>query len=186
VVASDEELDRLFAGATVHMQLYLLLCSDLAIRSGTAARLAPHDYDALRGELRFVTKLGEKLTLPVTAAITELLSMCDMDSPVPFVRQLHEMEKRGGASRVRDNNYTHTMQMEFKRLRERVGITRKLTPHDFRRTSAVKMYELTGDVCDVQALLGHRSMGSTIWYLDHDLKPVRLQNLEMIKRKVYA
>ena len=44
------------------------------------------------------------------------------------------------------------------------------------------MYELTGDLRAVQALLGHRTLIATIWYLDHDLKPVSRANLELIKR----
>jgi site-specific recombinase XerC len=44
------------------------------------------------------------------------------------------------------------------------------------------MLKQTKDVRDVQALLGHRSLQSTIWYLDHDLRPVALANLEAIKR----
>jgi integrase len=44
------------------------------------------------------------------------------------------------------------------------------------------MYQQTGDIRTVQALLGHRSMASTIWYLDHDLMPVPRATLELIKR----
>ena len=44
------------------------------------------------------------------------------------------------------------------------------------------MLRYSGDVRDVQALLGHRSLQSTIWYLDHDLRPVSLDALETIKR----
>jgi integrase len=73
------------------------------------------------------------------------------------------------------------MSMAYRRLLKTVGIKRKLTPHDFRRTTAVHLYEQTHDARDVQALLGHRSLGSTIWYLDHDLRPVNRNTLELIK-----
>jgi integrase len=44
------------------------------------------------------------------------------------------------------------------------------------------MYRHTSNVRKVQALLGHRSMQATIWYLDHDLEPVEAEDLETIKR----
>jgi site-specific recombinase XerD len=73
----------------------------------------------------------------------------------------------------------------FARLRLRAGIGRRITPHDLRRTTAVAMLESTADIRDVQALLGHRTLNSTIWYLDHDLRPVKRSVLELIKRPVW-
>ena len=68
----------------------------------------------------------------------------------------------------------------MRELRDRCGITRRVTPHDLRRTTAVALYEHTRDIRDVQALLTHRNMQSTIWYLDHDLKPISRDTLEVI------
>jgi len=166
------------------MRLWILFCSDLAIRSGTAALISPQNYDAQRGLLHFSTKLGEKLTLPVTAEITTMLQTCDLHDPTPFVRQLHRatLAKEGrGHELTTKATYPHTLGTAFIRLRRKLGITRKLTPHDFRRTTAVKLYEQTGDARDVQALLGHRTLASTIWYLDHDLRPVKRSILELVK-----
>lgn len=165
------------------MRLWLLLCSDLAIRSGTASRLGPSNYNAALRQLRFTTKLGERLTLPVTAEVAEYLDTCDLADTESFVRQLHRREPRHGTNKLSPKaNYAHTLGIAFIRLRKSIGITRKLTPHDFRRTTAVALYEHTHDARDVQALLGHRSLGSTIWYLDHDLMPVKRNTLELIKR----
>jgi site-specific recombinase XerC len=47
------------------------------------------------------------------------------------------------------------------------------------------MLELTRDIRDVQALLGHRSLQSTIWYLDHDLRPINRDNLEALKHPAW-
>jgi len=73
------------------------------------------------------------------------------------------------------------MRMHFQALCRSVGIDRRIIPHDLRRTTAVAMLELTGDVRDVQTLLGHRNLQSTLWYLDHDLRPVKRSSLELIK-----
>lgn len=40
----------------------------------------------------------------------------------------------------------------------------------------------THDLRDVQAFLGHLSLHSTVIYLDHDLRPVKRNMLELIKR----
>jgi integrase len=72
--------------------------------------------------------------------------------------------------------------VEFNQLRADVNITRRITPHDLRRTTATAMYRATRDVREVQALLTHKRLNSTIWYLDHNLTPVSRPTLELIKR----
>lgn len=172
----------LLTAAPAHMRLFILLCSDLAIRSGTAVRVGPENYDTAAAALRFTTKLGERLTLPVTAEIQSLIEQCNQDNPQSFVRQLHAGQPNSQLLSPRPGRYNHTISAAFCALRRSLGITRKLTPHDFRRTTAVRLYQETGDARDVQALLGHRSLASTIWYLDHDLRPVKRSILELIKR----
>jgi integrase len=184
VTATEEEKALLLTAAPPHMRLWILLCSDLAIRSGTSSRIAPQHYDPRRRTIQFTTKLGEKLTLPVTKEIGDLFDSCNLGNPQPFVRQLHHAlhpEWTPQYNLDSKSGYAHTLGVAFIRLRRSLGITRKLTPHDFRRTTAVKLYEATGDARDVQSLLGHRTLASTIWYLDHDLRPVSRANLELIK-----
>jgi integrase len=182
VTATDEERERILVAAPLHLRLFTLLCSDLAIRSGTAVRISPENYDPTQGELHFTTKLGERLTLPITAEIKALIGQCDLSNNQSFVRQLHTGQPNSNLLSTRPDRYKHTIGSAFRALCHSIGITRKLTPHDFRRTTAVRLYEETGDARDVQALLGHRSLASTIWYLDHDLRPVKLANLEYINR----
>jgi integrase len=175
----------LLTAAPAHMRLFILLCSDLAIRSGTAVRVGPENYDTAAAALRFTTKLGERLTLPVTAEIQSLIEQCNQDNQQSFVRQLHAGQPNSQLLSPRPGRYHHTISAAFCALRRSLGITRKLTPHDFRRTTAVRLYQETGDARDVQALLGHRSLASTIWYLDHDLRPVKRSILELIKRPAW-
>jgi integrase len=195
VTVTDGEKVCLLNAASAHMRLYILLCSDLAIRSGTAARLMPSNYDADKGVLRFVTKKAETVALPVTEEIRELLGRCDMAKSEPFIRQLWRAESRDGKGYR--HGYGHpleetvkhgglTLADKFRRLKDKVGITRRITPHDLRRTTAVALFEQTGDVRDVQSLLGHRSLQSTIWYLDHNATPVKRSTLELIKRPEWA
>jgi integrase len=184
VTATDEEKAALLHGLPDHLLLMLLLCSDLAIRSGTASRLAPPHYDSARRTLSFETKAGEHLTLPVTQQIETLLATCALKSTIPFVMQL--WLRRASPSRRPDphTKYPPFVQ-QFAVARRALGVTRQLTFHDFRRTTAVAMLKDTGEICDVQALLGHRSLQSTVWYLDHDLRPVSRATLERIKNPAW-
>ena len=164
VTATQEEKNALLAAAGPHLRLWILLCSDLAILSGTAARLGPDHYDAETGILHFTTKKGVRQTLPVTHEIRQLLAQCDQRDPSSFVRQRKRNEpRRRGPSPGRGPAYTSPLNCEFAALRRALGITRKLTLHDLRRTTAVAMLQHTHDIRDVQALLGHRSLQSTIW-----------------------
>lgn len=183
VTATDDERAALLAAAPPHLRLWLLFCSDLAIRSGTAIELGAAHYDARQRTITFTTKCDEHLTLPVTEAIAELIAWCHQDDPTSYVRQLwRENNRNKKAPGCQDPTLYSSLSLAFLRLRRACGITRKLTPHDLRRTTAVAMYNLTGDVREVQAILGHKNLQSTIWYLDHDLRPVKRANLELIKR----
>ena len=177
VVANDEERTRLLANAPPDLKLFLLLCSDLGIRSGTAVTLGHRHYDRESQTLRFETKKGARLTLPVTAEIAALIERCKSHD-LPFTRQLAPRAlARGSAVAEADR-----LRFKVRRALASAGITRRLTPHDLRRTTAVRMLEETGDLRDVQALLGHRNLVSTIWYLDHDLRPVSRATLERLKQ----
>lgn len=183
VTMTQREIDSILAAAPDDIRLWLLLCSDLAMRSGTASRIGPTNYDPRRRELRFTTKCDEALTLPVTAEIAAILDTCDHSSPLSYVQQLsfrQQREGRGGQFKVNPTRYT--INCRFRRLLATLPVRQNLRPHDLRRTAAVRMYEHTNDARDVQALLGHRNLASTIWYLDHDLRPVSRATLELIKR----
>lgn len=187
VTVQHSEISTLLDAAPAFLRLWILLCSDLAIRSGTAARLGPYQYDPTEQMLRFTTKRQARLALPVTAEIAELLALCDLRDPTSFVRQLWMQKPRELGRRPKaDCKSADRLRILFRQLCTQQGITRRITPHDLRRTTAVGMLRLTHDVRDVQAILGHRSLQSTIWYLDHDLRPVPRHNLELIKRRSTA
>jgi integrase len=171
----------LLNAAPPHVKLFLLLCSDLAIRSGTAIALGPENYDARAGILTFVTKCDEHLTLPVTDEIRNLIATCDGTSPQSFVRQLWQRDHAQKHKRGRLVSLTTTsLRNAYNILARSLGITRRITPHDYRRTTAVAMLQHSHDVREVQSLLGHKNLQSTLWYLDHDLRPIKRSTLELI------
>jgi len=120
--------------------------------------------------------------MPVTATIADLLATCDQQGSISFVRQLM-IRNWSGKGRSPDpgekgGNYLGKL---FTKLRRELGISRRIVPHDMRRTAAVGMMDHSGDIRDVQALLGHRQLSSTLWYLDHDIRPISRATLELIK-----
>ena len=73
------------------------------------------------------------------------------------------------------------MRRQFAATRKAAGVSKQLTPHDLRRTTAGAVYDGSQDLRLVQALLGHRHLTSTLWYLDHKATPVALSILELAK-----
>jgi integrase len=183
VTATRQQIDELTAQATPTLRALLLICSDLAIRSGTAVQLGPEHYNPETRTLSFRTKKDARLTLAVTAAVREVIEGCDLNNNLPFLTQIRvkETNHKGTPQKHREVNPC-TLRRELRDLRTRLQIDKRIVPHDLRRTSAVAMLRYTGDVRKVQALLGHRTLQSTIWYLDHDLNPVDTATLEAIKR----
>lgn len=64
----------------------------------------------------------------------------------------------------------------WRKVRKRAGVNPRLTLHGFRHTLAVSLYAISHDLRLVQQMLGHRSLASTMRYLEHDdpgkLKPI--------------
>jgi integrase len=184
VTATREEIEAIYEASSPSLRLWLMICSDLAIRSGTAATLAPHNYDPGRREFRFRTKYNAGQTLPVTDEICALIADCDMRDQTPFIWQIRR--------RQADKNHDHFttghisgLWRELRRVREKIGMTKRIIPHDLRRTTAVEVLRQTGDIRAVQTLLGHRNLRNTWWYVDHDGTPVSRSLLEIVKRPAW-
>ena len=120
--------------------------------------------------------------MPVTEEVQELIESCDLNLDEPFARQLWSSGHNNGRSVSDTKNLAQTMRRQYMKMEKKLGITKRIILHDLRRTSAVGMLEASGDIRDVQALLGHHSLQSTVLYLDHDLRPINRDVLELIKR----
>jgi integrase len=179
VVVSAEEKAKLLAAAPPHLRCWLLLCSDLGIRSGTAARLGPENYDIATGVLTFRTKYSAAQQLPATHELRLLLDTCKL--PGPFVEQLPRGEARLRGSYRRKTCSSWALGKAFRRLKKDCGIERNLRPHDLRRTTARAVYKATGDLRMVQALLGHSDLVATLWYLQDQHVQVPRSTLELAK-----
>lgn len=182
VTVTAAEKASILSAAPPHVRLWILLCSDLAVRSGTAIQLGAEHYDPKQQTLTFKTKCDESLTLPVTKEIASAIDQCDPLSSQSFVRQLwHRHHKANRQSSRITTGGKNCIQRVFRNLLLTLKIYRDIRPHDFRRTTAVAMLHATGDIREVQAVLGHKNLQSTFWYLDHELRPVQRKTLELIK-----
>jgi integrase len=175
VTVTQGQRDMIMNAAGVGMRCWLLFCSDLAIRSGTAVKLSPSNYNAEAQTISFRTKCGAGQTLPVTEELRELLECATECEPLtPYVQFFR---KRHGAGVV-------TLRTAFKKMLKDLGLKKHIVPHDLRRTTAVRTLEVTQDLRLVQALLGHKKMNSTFHYLDHRNTQVSLATLEAAKLKM--
>jgi integrase len=182
VTASREQIDLLLDNAKPALRLMLLICSDLGIRTGTVVKLGPENYNRETGELRFMSKKGSQVTLPVTEEIEKVLDTLDHESRLPYLTQMRIKTNSNAAARQKAEVMDPgILRKELKELREGLGITKRIVPHDLRRTAAVELYKRTHDIRIVQSFLGHRSLQATLWYLDHELVPVDRADLEAIK-----
>lgn len=182
VTPTEAEKTLLFNAAAPNLKCWLLMCSDLAIRSGTAARLGPANYDRQRNTLSFVTKFNNTQTIAVTKELAALFDGCH-DSTLPFTAQLPRgFHPKTGRELPPINRMTLSgLNTALQRLKKKLSIKRRITPHDFRRTTARKVYDATLDLRVAQAVLGHTALRSTLWYLQAELQPVPVETLELVK-----
>ena len=136
VTITQEEHRALIDAAPKHVKLWLHLCSDLAMRSGTAAKIAPHNYDPATGLLKFTTKYNERLTLPVTQEIADLFAQCDQKNSASFARQLWQRKSGQQAPRPGELTLHRTsLSAAFRKACKAARIHRNIrparpTPHD--------------------------------------------------------
>jgi len=97
VTVSRAEIDAILAAASPSLRLFLLLCSDMALHSGTANAICSNHYVASTGTLRFNSKGQSRQALPVIDEIRAILEPLDHASTVPYVWQLRLAENRHGA-----------------------------------------------------------------------------------------
>ncbi|HEU5341988.1 site-specific integrase [Edaphobacter sp.] len=173
VTGTRTEREMILMRAPPHVKLWLLLCSDMGIRSGTSAKLGPEHYDRETRTLRFTTKYNNAQQMQVTREIAELLDIAGRECGVPFVAQMGVKATKATQNKMGDT---------YRAIRKELGITRRLTPHDLRRTSARSIYGITKDLRVVQAFLGHSDLTSTAWYLQDNLIEVPADLLEKAKQ----
>lgn len=177
----------IIAAAKPYLRMWILLCSDCALRSGTAARIGNEHYDPTARTISVTSKYGSVVTLPVTEEIAALAASC-REPNMPWMSQLERGEKVNGRAGAviklgpsRKPYSQAGLCIAWGKLLRHCGIARRLVPHDLRRTTARRVYSATHDLRLVQALLGHSHLAHTAWYLQDALTVVPASTLELAK-----
>lgn len=152
--------------AQFHTRVMLLLCYDAALRGGTAVQCAPKHIR--NGRVRMHTKFGDSVDVPLSPRLAAHLAIATFGLP-PEVAQ--SVSTPYSALLFGRPYRLQQFENDFARLREATGI-QTLTLHDLRRSKARELYATTHDLRAVQSLLGHRSLRSTLHYLDAGVQPV--------------
>ncbi len=173
---AHHEIAEQLAAAEPGLRLYIMFCSDLAIRANTAMQMSEDDWDADAKVLRFTTKHNALVVLPVTERIAEMLAMIHRyphpDRATPYVARL-------GGPNVRASpraSYRKKLIALQRDLGHKTG-----TSHDYRRSAARRLYDRTKDLRLVQALLGHASLETTLHYLYPQRMQLTAEQLEQNK-----
>lgn len=174
-----DELEALLAHASPAMRLLLLLCSDCALRSGTARRIAPCDIlvdEAGRWSIAIRSKRASMAQVPVTERIRALMQLAPCGDPaVSYVGALRPTQ--GGGRGWSPGTVAHN----FMRLKRASGVRLDLRLHDLRRTAALKIYDDTKDLRVTQALLTHTRLESTLHYLTQHKSHLTHERMEALK-----
>ncbi len=138
----------------------MLLCTT-GMRVGELTRLTLGDIDTASGTIRIFGKGSRERTAFVTEpGLQELL-------------RRHIAQREQSAARTRDAILLNSkgapltsqaLRLRLRKLAERAGFDRRITPHMLRHTAATLLIEAGVDIRFVQRLLGHRSITTTELY----------------------
>ena len=159
------------ASAKPRLELFLRLCSEMALRFMEAYRVTPGNWDRERHTLKILTKGGKTRTIPTPETIERLLAIAAEKQPTESaISTLAGMQLQ-----------PDSLRKQFRKLVETCHVNPKLTPHDLRRTTATALYTLSKDLRAVQQVLGHSDLTSTLHYI----APLTPENLSTLLRELY-
>lgn len=160
----------------------LLVIASLGLRIGDMLRMRRRDLVAANetGILKLEIKGGQTLEIPlggvpeVWTRLTKQFRVGPDDNLASWVSEgVSDDPEAGAAAYKRCSRYLQAMG-------KRLGLSGRVHLHRLRRTVAVKALGLTRDVHAVQQLLGHRSLSSTLAYVDE----IRKDEVEQLQQQL--
>jgi site-specific recombinase XerC len=154
-VPTPAELATLRNCPDTALRWVILAASEAGLRSGAA--YACTIRDCAEGRIAALTKNSRRTNVPTSPRLAALLATIPTDKPpdTPVTAALD------GAPVTKQ-----ALQRRWWRWKKQCGIRKELRLHDLRRGLARAVYNTTGDLRQVQGLLTHSSLTSTLWYLD--------------------
>jgi len=140
----------------------MMLFLNSGIREAELINLEKEDYVYENGEsegtIRIIAKGDEERIIGVTEgaviAINKYLETRDDDIPYLFISNKKCKYSPSGIYNL------------VNKTAERAGINKKIAPHKLRHTFANMMWDRGADVNQIKDLLGHKSLKTTLLYLD--------------------
>ena len=156
--SSPEEIQRLLAAAPPWMRCFIIIAAHHGLRLGEALRLSAANFDEATKTISYRTKNEQTNTLPRATSCRNIFRTA------PPSDDRH----RALVWRIKGSELTSRMGFyrQWRNLLKRAGANPDLNPHDLRRTVALNAYAATKDLKVCQAILGHKSLGSTAIYLE--------------------
>ncbi len=157
---TEEEVDRLIdACETIKERAIVTLMYEAALRVSELCNLTVDDVDLRKGEVRVRGKGGKERVVPIgmraIRALEVWLSVRPQDSPYLFP----------GRSPGEPIDRTTVFKM-IKRLAQKAGIEKNITPHTLRHSRATLLRRKGMDIGELRVFLGHSDISTTVIY-DH-------------------
>ena len=154
-IPAEQEIDSLISGCNTQMSTFLQLLKETGARRCEAFNLTWTEIDFVTNTVRIIPEKGSK---PRIFKMSERLT-----------RMLSELPKKSGRIWLYKNSFY--LSRGFRRMRkkiaQRLGNPRLLQIHfhSLRHWKATTEYARTKDLLYVQQLLGHRSIKTTLRYI---------------------
>ncbi len=129
------------------------------LRISEALRLRVSDIrvtDGVARSVRVIGKGNKERLVPLPESFGRVLAMTIADK----FRDEYLFAKKPGGKPIGQ----HAARAYLKKLMDKAGINKKVTPHKLRHTYATRLLEKDVQLVDIQALLGHESIATTQIY----------------------
>ena len=154
-IPTEKELDTLIDKGTPKTSLLLQLLKETGARIGEATETKWTDIDLKRKTIHILAEKGSNSRiLPISNKLINMLNKTHKQNEKIFPRN------------------KHTLRITYEALRKRTANTEKnprlnrITFHTFRHWKATTEYHNTKDIIHVKQLLGHKSIDSTMVYIN--------------------
>jgi integrase len=135
---------------------WMILCgSEAGLRSGAAYGCTLRN--CLDGRIMAITKNGVVTNTPTSPRLQALLAIVPAETPLD-TQVVHALEGAPVAQK--------TLRRRWWEWKKRCNVRSTVRMHDLRRSLARRVYDTSHDLRQVQALLSHANLTSTLWYLD--------------------
>jgi integrase/recombinase XerD len=158
-IPTEEELDLLIAHCSIRMATVLQTLKETGIRIGELTQLTPADLDTQRKTMSITPEKGSNpRILPISDRLITMTQNLPKDHRIKYntIFQPHKDELRS------------CFDSQRKTLAKKLCNPRlmKISFHTFRHWKGTTEYHATKDIMHVKTVLGHKSIDSTLIYIN--------------------